>query len=580
MKILFINPPQEGFFHTTERHYPIGLLYLAEACRRKNHKTFILDCLVYKNNPYVITPSELSDMQIDKIVHNPIFGSYVHYGTNWKDIESYIVNINPDIIALSIMFSCFYDSGYALASNIKRKFPKVVIIAGGAHVSILYRHTLDNPDIDYCLLYEGEKSLPLLLDKISINEIPYCVSGIAFRDSLQPNDTTLSGVPIYCNETASWIDDLDEISPVYDLVDYSQYDNTVSLITSRGCPYACSFCAVHFSMGRIFRVRNIENVVEEIEKYYSLGVHNFNIEDDNFSFNMERAERIFDILIQKNIHANFYLLNGIIASNITAQCMRIFAKAGVKKLFFGLETISNQRLQELKKSHTSLKIVKNAIHLAEENHIQAGVSLIIGFPHQSMKELLNEIAVLISNNILILAINPLYPVPGTPMYRNCISEGILTGYEDFITLGGDNFPIYNELLSQVDLYYIWIAIRALCKWNAKGSFYQTFKNISILDCLKIIADKIGSCTIDTDNLEFKLIVPTQKLHKQIYSAGNKILTDMIVSMIYIRTGHFVVCDCLKETNHYIFHIQTQEDTIVPCALHELRLIILKIEYRI
>ena len=151
MKILFINPPQEGFFHTMERHYPIGLLYLAEACRQKEHEVAILDCLTYKSTPYVIPQSELSSIQKEKISHNPVFDTYVHFGTTWKDIESYIAITRPNIIALSIMFSCFYDSAYALAANIKKKFPEIITIAGGAHISILYRHAMDNHYFDYVM---------------------------------------------------------------------------------------------------------------------------------------------------------------------------------------------------------------------------------------------------------------------------------------------------------------------------------------------------------------------------------------------------------------------------------------------
>ena len=387
----------------------------------------------------------------------------------------------------------------------------------------------------------------------------------------------MQGIPIYCNEAVTWLRDLDEKFPAYDLTNYSQYDNTVTLITSRGCPYGCSFCAVRFSMGQIFRVRSVKSVVDEIEKYYSLGVRNFNIEDDNFSLNMERVESIFQTLIQKNICANFYLLNGIIAQNVTAKSMNIFAKAGVKKLFFGLETISTQRLQEVQKKHTSLEIVKGAICLAEQNHIQAGVSLIMGFPHQSLEELLNEIATLMHYNILILAINPLYPVPETQMYRECISEGILTGSEDFITLGGDNFPIHNEQLSQIDMYYLWVAIRALCKWNSQNSHYLSFENIQVLDCLKLIACKIGDCTVESVGTKFKLHVPSYQLRNQIYSAGHKILNDMIGAMIYIRTGHLITCTCLEGKSNCVFSVQTQTDEAIPYAIYRLRLIILELQ---
>lgn len=471
------------------------------------------------------------------------------------------------------MFSCFYDTAYALADNIKRHFPKTTIIAGGSHISILYRHALDNESIDYCLRYEGENTLPLLLNRLELGKKPYDIPGIAFRDSLHSNSTTLCGYPIYYNDSKVWIKNLDVKIPAYDLVDYSQYDNTVSLITSRGCPFTCAFCSVHLSMGKNIRFRSAKNVVEEIEKYWALGVRDFNIEDDNFSLDIRRVEKIFIILEKKGIKASFRLSNGIIASNITNKSMQIFARAGVKKLFFGLETTSDQRLRKLGKNHASLKTVKKAICLAERYHIQAGVSLIMGFPNQSLDQLLDEIRTLIWNNILILAINPLYPIPETVMYQNCIDQGILTGYEDYINLGGDNFPIHNELLSQIDLYYIWIAIRAICKWNAKDSHYLPFENIQVRECLEIIADAIGECTVENSGVGFKLIIPLHKLHNEIYSAGNKIFIDMVIAMIYMRTNCFLLCRCSEYAGKQILYLQDHVNISVPNALVKLRVII-------
>lgn len=573
MKILFIKPPQEGFFHTTERHFPTGILYLAESCRKNNHDVDILDCLTYKNQPYAIPESELTWAQKEKISQNPIFDSYIHYGTNWENIEAYITESHPDYISLSIMFSCFYDSAYSLATKIKRRFPKIIILAGGAHISTLYRHALDNHSIDYCLRYEGENTLPSLINEIAVNPKPYNIPGIAFRDQLHPNDTTLNGYPIYCNETNIWISELDTKTPAYELVDYSKYHYTVTLITSRGCPYACSFCTVHLSMGKTFRVRSIESVVQEIEKYWSMGIHTFNIEDDNFSLDIMRAESIFQALIQKDIHASFYLLNGVIANNVTAQSMKIFAEAGVKKMFFGLETTSDQRLKELHKKHTSLEIVKNAISVADQNGIQAGVSLIIGFPNQTIDELLNEIGLLVTNDILILAINPLYPIPGTQMYQDCIAQGILTGHEDFITLGGDNFPIHSAALSQVDQYYIWVAVRAICKWNAIGSRYLPFEKIQIIDCLKSIADRIGDCSVNADSYGFKLIIPSCRLYNEIYSNDAKVLADMLTALIYIRTGCYTQCKHFKNLDEEIMCFMQLTDSPIPFALYKLRTIL-------
>ena len=183
MRVLLIRPPQEGFFHTNERHYPIGLLYIAEACRRKDYDVEILDSLIYKNTPYVIEKKEMSKIQHDKLNKNPIFSEYIHYGSRIDDICNYISIYNPDCIGISIMFSCFYDTAYMLARRIKNMFPYITIIAGGAHVTSMYEHVMDNEAIDYAIRYEGEIAFPLLLDRIKENCSPNDIPGIVYRSS-------------------------------------------------------------------------------------------------------------------------------------------------------------------------------------------------------------------------------------------------------------------------------------------------------------------------------------------------------------------------------------------------------------
>ena len=571
MKVLFLIPPREGFFHTTERYHPIGVLYLAQSCFKNGYDIDILDALTYKNTPFVMDISDLSDIQKLKINKNSIFDYYTHIGTSYDDILIYIRDSNPDIIAMSIMFTCFYDTAYKLADLIKKMYPHITIVAGGAHVSALYNHVLDNFSFDFCLCGEGEITLPKLLNCLSRSTLPYDVEGIAFRDVNNSNGTTDKGVPIYFNDKTTFINNLDDYSLDIESFDYLSCYDTVTLITSRGCPFKCNFCSVQLSMGNRFRTRSIDNILLEIESYYKKGIYNFNIEDDNFSFDMQRAIDLFNKVAEKNININFYLLNGVIASNVTDKAIESFARAGVKQMFFGLETISKSRLTYINKNHTSFETIKKAIFIAQKYSIRAGVSIIIGFPNQKLDDVLAEILTLIKNNILILAINPLYPIPKTSMYYDCIKNNLISLDTNFIELGGDNFPINNSDLTQEDLYYIWVTVRALCKWNSVGCFYTSFDDSNCFDCIKVISDYFNG-TVDNSDNQIKIAISLRSIEKEIYSANQKVLLDMISSYIYIRTNQMFYCRYIEDINNKICVIEiTQQKSKIPRSIFLLRL---------
>lgn len=189
MKVLFINPPREGFYLITERQVPIGIFYLAESCRKAGFETAVLDMLTGKIVPRTVPRGLLSRAQKAKADSNPIFSDFVRYGMEDEDALEEIGRFRPSVVCVSIMFSCFHDSAERLAQKIRTRFPSVVIVAGGAHVTTNFREVLKCGAVDYCLRYEGEETLPRLL-KLIVNGMPAgSVEGIAYgRDPAVTND--------------------------------------------------------------------------------------------------------------------------------------------------------------------------------------------------------------------------------------------------------------------------------------------------------------------------------------------------------------------------------------------------------
>ncbi len=270
---------------------------------------------------------------------NLIFSDFVRYGMEDEDALREIERYQPSVVCVSIMFSCFHDAAERLAQKIKARFPSVVIIAGGAHVTANYRDVLKCGAVDYCLRYEGEETLPRLL-KLIENGMPVdTIEGIAYgRDQAVTNDAH------------AWIRDLDKVCPAYDMISPGDCGGAVTVITSRGCPFACGFCTVHLSMGRAFRARSPKNVADEIETYLRRGFARFNIEDDNFIHDIERAKEICREIARCGLQSDICLPNGVAVRDLDEECVSLMAAAGVKKLFLGLETTSDELLTKLNKS--------------------------------------------------------------------------------------------------------------------------------------------------------------------------------------------------------------------------------------
>ena len=215
MRVLLVDPPgvQEGL--------NVGLGYLSSSLRAAGYDVVVLDL----NN------SRMPD------------------GEWLKKIARY----KPHVVGVSIKSSTYFESEN-IAGRIKEKFGDVFLVGGGPHVSLTGRDFLSEDHFfDYCVLGEGEESLPRLCDALEGSE-RISLEGVVSRDDSKADDRPL------------FVSDLDLISPP----EYGSFTNigeTLSkvrypIVTSRGCPYECIYCSVCYISGRKWRVRSLTNVLE------------------------------------------------------------------------------------------------------------------------------------------------------------------------------------------------------------------------------------------------------------------------------------------------------------------------------
>lgn len=317
-----------------------------------------------------------------------------------------INEIKPDVIGVSV-------KSHTLKSSVeiveKFKLSQAVLIAGGPEVTLEKEKFFnENQIFDYCFIGEAERGFPEFIDylnhKIDINEI----RGLYYRR----NDGRIT-----MNEQ-DIIENLDELP----FPDYSVFDSVslikdkYPLVTSRGCPYQCTYCAVGEISGRHWRFRNPENIVEELvyaKKKY--GTHRFEVTDDNFTLDIERAKRICSLIIKKGLGLKWSCINGIRADRVDDELLKLMHISGCEEIWFGIESLNQEVFKKVNKGERTETITK-AVELAKKNDIAVSGFFIIGLPdstYQKDKESLEKSKKLkLKEGLWSLAI----PLPHTEMW--------------------------------------------------------------------------------------------------------------------------------------------------------------------
>lgn len=387
---VFVNPStrdSKGATSLALTMPPIGLAYLAAVIESRGHSARIIDA----NKE----------------------------GISWEEIAGY-VSRKPDIIGitaniLTIKIAVLY------AEALKRVYPQAQILFGGPQVSAMGQVLLERYSVvDALVIGEGETTIAELAERVGQRDMYVGVPGVIFR----------IGSQIVNNGPRPLIADIDLIPrPAYHLLPHLSSYRARSraypvgyVFTSRGCPAACTFCYRNF--GSKWRARSPENVIEEItflrEEY---GIRQLDIMDDNFSFDVDRAHRILEMIIAKRWNLKINLQFGVRIHSLNRDLLNIMKKAGVFKLGFGIESGDEAMLKRIKKGldlDRAIQIVQMSRSLGMVTHGY----FIIGFPRDSPETMQRTIdfAKRLDPHYASFAICT--PMPGTEMYNDIARNGV------------------------------------------------------------------------------------------------------------------------------------------------------------
>jgi tRNA A37 methylthiotransferase MiaB len=417
MKLLLLQPPIRDFYDTAIRLQPIGLAYLKAAVKKHLPQidVIIKDYHHGWGKQAVAPPAELNFLKEyyaypDRSPFST-FHHFYHFGASYAIMANEVSQLKPDWVGISALFTPYYQQVLAAAKAIKARW-NVPLMVGGAHVSADSRHMLQHDEIDYVISGEGERPLVEFLKTWLGNKNFSGVPNLGFKTN---------GHLIFNGREENYaLDDL----PMPDLTDldlqryrYKKLPSTF-IITSRGCPYRCSFCSVHQTFGLHYRRRSVKNIMAEIKQRYQQGYRVFDFEDDNLTFALPEMKTLCRELLN-SFPAGVITctaMNGLAYFNLDRELLQLMRQAGFQDLNISLVSADAGVLSENQRS-AALDKYMEVVNAAHDLDFRIVSYQILGLPNESLQSMIRTI-ILNGHLPVLLGLSPFYLTPGTPAAAN------------------------------------------------------------------------------------------------------------------------------------------------------------------
>jgi radical SAM superfamily enzyme YgiQ (UPF0313 family) len=232
------------------------------------------------------------------------------------------------------------------------------------------------------------------------------------------------------------------------------------IITSRGCPHGCTYCSAHLVMGTSFRTRTPEAIVTEMmdcQKHH--GIEAFDIEDDNFTFDQERAKQLMILIMEKFGEGKIELsaMNGISFASLDGKLLELMKRAGFHTINLSYVSTDPSTKEKMGRPRTKVQFDK-IVQEAEQFGLHVIAYAILGMPGQAIAEMVDTLIYLMGEKVLI-GPSIYYPTPGTPLFERCKKEDILPPHP--AQWRSSSFPIETKDFDRVDLLTLFRLARVI-----------------------------------------------------------------------------------------------------------------------
>lgn len=437
-RVLLVNPPDADSalfrFDTARRgrytnYPPYGLAVLAQHLRDigVDVRVLNLNYLILKTCHEV----ERKAFDFDRVWQERLN----------HEIETY----KPDMVGVTCMFTMTHTSFKRVCEQAGRGGVPVAI--GGVHVTNDVERVLDDiPFAQVAFLREGDLAIKRFVQAVRGEIDCECMGQVIlageegrqrFLDECQPSEAEMDVLPAY---------------DLFDIGELSRYGTIgafycfkpkgtrfATVLSNRGCRAQCTFCSVRNFNGAKVRQRSVEAVLDELQTLKEVyGIGHVMWLDDDLLKDDRRTLALFNGMVRRNLGLTWDATNGVIAASCSAEMVHAMADSGCIALNIGMESGSPTILRQVKKPGTLRNFVQAAENLRLRPEIHSSLFLMIGFPGETMGNIIETIATAREMDLDWCRISPLQPLPNTPMYDDMVERGLIqdVGSKELRFMGG------------------------------------------------------------------------------------------------------------------------------------------------
>jgi radical SAM superfamily enzyme YgiQ (UPF0313 family) len=406
--ILLINPWIYDFAAYDLWVKPLGLLYIAALLKKNGFGVHLIDCL----DPYnpkmekMCRDGKLSRDETGRghfyrarVVKPEIFKRvikrhYKRHGITPALFEHELSSIpKPEVILVTSMMTYWYPGVFEVIRLAKFCYPEVPVILGGVYATLCNEHASKLSNADIVITGPGESEALRIIQQLTGKEV-YSIPDLTDPDHLP--------------------------YPAYELLSSRK---ALPIITARGCPLKCTYCASSQLAPQFIRSKPFR-VADEIEYFVNKeGTTDFAFYDDAFLFEPEEhAVPILNEIIRRKLNVRLHFPNGLHIRYITHEVAELMMMAGCKTVRLGLETADTARQISIGGKVSTEEFIRAAAVLKEAGFTdkEVGVYILAGLPGQEVKEVYNTIQ-LVKEQRLKPLIAEYSPIPGTALWEKAVS---------------------------------------------------------------------------------------------------------------------------------------------------------------
>ncbi|WP_456433647.1 cobalamin-dependent protein [Thermosulfuriphilus sp.] len=381
-RILLVTPPYHcGMLEAAGVWLPLGLVYLAGAVRKAGHEVMIYDAM-----------------------------SLYH---GWGEISRQIETFRPHILATGAITATVNDC-LKLCSLAKEIDPQIVTVLGNVHPSFMFEEVLASGVVDFVVRGEGEITFCELVQCLSQSGDPQKVAGLAF----------IKEGSLFLTPERSFVADLDQLQPAWDLVDWSIYtyhprpgSRLAIVSSSRGCIAGCLFCSQRLFWRGNWRARSPQGFVAELEALrVNYGVDVVMISDEYPTRDRQRWERILDLLIERDLGIEILMETRVDDILRDKDLLEKYRLAGVSHIYVGVESPDQKKIDFFKKD-IRVEASKEALDIINGVDIVSETSFVVGTPDETRESLEKTLELAKFYDPDMAFFLPLTPWPYTPLYK-------------------------------------------------------------------------------------------------------------------------------------------------------------------